>query len=68
MAQDDKGVFWFGTDKGLSSYDGEQWHSYARSDGLLGDSVYAVTTVPGGDVWVGTRGGVTRLGPVNGDN
>ncbi|RMH21404.1 MAG: regulator [Gammaproteobacteria bacterium] len=61
MAQDDDGVFWFGTDHGLSRYDGEHWETYTMKDGLLGNSVYAVAVTSGHQVWAGTRRGVAHL-------
>lgn len=63
IAQDEKGVLWFGTNRGLSRFDGERWQNFDRRHGLIDDNIYAV--VVDGDseeVWVGTRGGVTRLG------
>ncbi|MBL1260735.1 MAG: hypothetical protein COB33_009430 [Thiotrichaceae bacterium] len=64
IAQDDDGVFWFGTNKGLSRYDGKAWQTFAKGgpNGLIDDNVYAVIAHPSGEIWVGTRGGVTRLG------
>ena len=41
---------------------GKQWYSYGHEQGLLSDHVYAIAAVSGNEVWVGTRGGVTRLG------
>lgn len=58
VAQDDKGVMWFGTDKGVSSYDGASWTSYDL--GRSPAHVYALTT-DGGDVYAGVKGGVVRL-------
>lgn len=62
MAQDAKGVFWFGTDAGVSRYDGKTWRTLDQRDGLLERHVYAVAVAPDGDVWVGTRRGVARIG------
>jgi ligand-binding sensor domain-containing protein len=62
MARDADGVFWFGTNRGLTRYDGISWHTYDHSNGLLEDNVYAIATTAGGDIWVGTKRGVTRLG------
>jgi len=64
IAQDADGVFWFGTNRGLSRFDGKAWQTFAkdRVSGLIDDNVYAVITLPAGEVWVGTRGGVTRIG------
>lgn len=61
IAQDDKGVFWFGTDKGLSRYDGKSWKSLGKSDGLFDSHVYTVAVAPNGDIWAGTKRGVVRV-------
>ncbi len=64
IAQDGDGVFWFGTNKGLSRFDGKAWQTFAkdRGNGLIDDNVYTVIAHPAGEVWAGTRGGVTRIG------
>ena len=62
IAQDDKGVLWFGTNHGLTRYDGENWITYDRSSGLLEDNVYAIAIAPDESVWVGTKRGVSRIG------
>ncbi len=61
MDQSEDGTMWFGTDQGLSRFDGEEWFNYGRQQGLLSSHVYAVSVVSSNEVWVGTRGGVTRL-------
>lgn len=61
IVEDEDGVLWFGTDQGLSRYDGENWTSFSTTDGLLGNAVYALAAT-GGEIWTGTRRGVTRLG------
>jgi ligand-binding sensor domain-containing protein len=58
MASD--GALWFGTDKGLSRYDGTRWMTYTQKDGLVDDSVRAVLAGPGGVLWVGTDKGLSR--------
>lgn len=63
IAQDEEGVLWFGTDRGLSRYDGKQWQNYDRRHGLIDDNIYAVAVdADSKEIWIGTRGGVTRLG------
>lgn len=64
IAQDRDGVFWFGTNKGLSRYDGKAWQTFGKggANGLIDENVYAVVALPAGEVWVGTRGGVARIG------
>ncbi|NMG75720.1 ligand-binding sensor domain-containing protein [Aromatoleum diolicum] len=62
IARDDKGAFWFGTDKGVSRFDGKTWRSFTTQDGLLDSHVYTLTAAPNGDIWVGTRRGVAIIG------
>ena len=59
LAQDDKGVMWFGTNKGMSSFDGKRWTSYDL--GRSPAHVYALATTRSGDVFAGVKGGVVRL-------
>jgi hypothetical protein len=61
IAQDKQGVYWFGTNKGLSRYDGTQWQSWNVHSGLPSNDVYAIA-IDNSDIWIGTRGGVTRIG------
>jgi len=53
---------WFGTQRGISRYDGRQWQTLGPEQGLKNGSVYSIVAVPGGEVWAGTRGGVVRIG------
>jgi ligand-binding sensor domain-containing protein len=62
MTRDKQGTWWFGTNKGLSRFDGKHWQTFSREDGLFGNSVYAVAAAPNGDIWVGTKQGVVRIG------
>lgn len=66
IAQDAKGVFWFGTNHGLSRYDGKTWRTYDNKTGLLDNNVYTVAVAPNGNIWAGTKRGVARLGLVKG--
>jgi len=59
IAQSPDGAVWFGTNKGVTRFDGENWKTYSR--GLASQHVYAIATQRNGDVWVGTKGAVTRL-------
>jgi ligand-binding sensor domain-containing protein len=62
IARGNDGIFWFGTNRGLSRFDGDGWLTYDRTSGLMDNHVYAVVVAPSGDIWAGTRGGVTRIG------
>ncbi len=59
---DQKGNYWFGTNKGLSMYDGEQWLALTKADGLLGTHVYALAVTAKNEIWAGTQRGVTVIG------
>jgi ligand-binding sensor domain-containing protein len=65
ITQDASGAYWFGTNRGISRYDGETFTNFDSTDGLPGNHVYAIAARKDGDVWVGTRDGVARLARVN---
>ena len=62
IAQQNDGVLWFGTDNGLSRYDGKSWTTYNQTTGLLENNVYTIVTLDNGDIWIGTKRGVSRIG------
>ena len=51
--QDERGMLWIGTDNGLSSYDGQEFHSYSTKDGLPGTSITSLLIEDDGKMWVG---------------
>jgi len=61
LAQDKLGVYWFGTNKGLSRYDGDRWQTWNIHNGLPSNDVYSIA-IYDDEIWAGTRGGVIRLG------
>ncbi|MFQ5618247.1 MAG: two-component regulator propeller domain-containing protein [Rhodospirillales bacterium] len=62
IAQEPGGILWFGTNHGVSRFDGKTWTNFRH--GLLGPHVFAIAVQDDGVVWLGTKGGVTRLVPV----
>jgi ligand-binding sensor domain-containing protein len=61
-AVDSQHVRWFGTDKGLMSFDGTVWKSYTTADSLSGSQVNAIAyeeTKYGSEIWVGTNNGIS---------
>jgi signal transduction histidine kinase/DNA-binding response OmpR family regulator/ligand-binding sensor domain-containing protein len=70
MLQDREGFLWFGTQYGLSRYDGYRFQNFsARSDDLnsLSDSkISDLALARNGDLWVGTRDGLNRFDPLSG--
>ena len=60
VAQD--GALWFGTDAGVSRYDGA-WRSLTKESGLPSDRVRAITQTEDGALWFGTDAGLARYDP-----
>jgi ligand-binding sensor domain-containing protein len=65
IAEDPHGILYFGTDNGLSSYDG-RWHILHMTfgdeeKGLLSDHVLAVEFDHRGNLWIGYPNGLQRL-------
>jgi len=55
---DQKGVMWFGTNKGLSAYDGNNWQTFTIAEGLLDSHVYALAVTSDNKIWIGSKNGV----------
>ncbi|MBT6030318.1 MAG: T9SS type A sorting domain-containing protein [Crocinitomicaceae bacterium] len=52
---------WFGTQNGVSFYDGSTWtsHSQATDSGLVDNNVKAIYVASNGNVWIGTDFGIS---------
>jgi ligand-binding sensor domain-containing protein len=70
---DDTGKVWMATDNGLNvltpDYDRSTgvlrrsaWRTYTTFDGLLSAEINTIEGDDGGNIWVGTEGGLTRIG------
>lgn len=60
--QDREGFIWFGTDRGVSRYDGREFVNFTTSDGLSSNFIYTIFQDSRGAMWFGTyEGGVTRF-------
>jgi ligand-binding sensor domain-containing protein len=57
------GVKWFGTDLGAARHIGqnslENWTAFTTDDGLVNNFVQAITSDKEGNIWFGTKGGVS---------
>ncbi len=58
--QDERGVMWFATEGGVSSYDGVSFRSITVEDGLPSAYTELVTRALDGSLWIGTRAGLVR--------
>lgn len=59
IAQSADGTLWFGTNRGVTRFDGKNWQTYRH--GLMGENIYAIVLDPSGQVWLGTKGAVSNL-------
>ena len=59
------GRIWYGSDRGVDSYNGVRWHHYDQQDGLIWDDCDAASFLadPDGSVWIGTSGGLSHFRP-----
>jgi ligand-binding sensor domain-containing protein/signal transduction histidine kinase len=61
IAQDNKSNLWFGTNAGVSKYDGAGFENFTTSQGLADNNVSCVLQDASGDIWFGTHTkGVSR--------
>ncbi|MBM3235423.1 response regulator [Candidatus Poribacteria bacterium] len=52
--QDKDGTLWFGTDRGVSRFDGVDWTTYTTEDGLARNIVWDINQDSDGMIWVRT--------------
>lgn len=61
LSQDSARYLWAATLGGVSRYDGRQFVSYTRTEGLPSNTAFAIYTDSRGHVWVGTDAGLARF-------
>ncbi len=57
VAIDPAGHKWFGTERGISEFDGRTWTTYTTTQGLAADKVVGIAVDPAGRKWFATWGG-----------
>jgi ligand-binding sensor domain-containing protein/serine phosphatase RsbU (regulator of sigma subunit) len=57
VLQDDHGLIWFGTDKGLIRYDGEKYKVFENINGLVKSPITAIFKDKKGILWIGHANG-----------
>lgn len=61
IAIDRQGNKWFGTDYGVSKFDGTNWITIKKENGLVDNDVNCITTDKQGNIWFGTYFGVSKF-------
>lgn len=61
LSQDSARYLWAATLGGVSRYDGRQFVSYTRTEGLPSNTTFTIYTDRSGQVWVGTDQGLARF-------
>lgn len=59
--KDSEGRLWFGTNLGVSCWDGMEFKNYSTANGLPGHTVFAVAEHPRGSIYFGTSNGASVL-------
>lgn len=55
--QDDKGYIWFGTETGVSRYDGRSFENFYLSDGLADNEIFRIDQDSKGRIWFSAYNG-----------
>ncbi len=65
LTTDNQGNVWFGTQDGISKFDGSNFTNYTTADGLIDNAITAIASDENGVIWVGTDFGVSRFDGTN---
>jgi len=60
IAIDHQGNKWFGTELGLTKFDGQNWTTFTTTNGLVKNIVNCITVDALGYLWIGTNGGISK--------
>jgi ligand-binding sensor domain-containing protein/two-component sensor histidine kinase len=63
ISKDSRGFLWFGTNEGLSQFDGYEFRTYGRANGLPRDSISSFVQTREGSYWAATFDGIAEFEP-----
>ena len=61
MVEDTAGNLWFGTSEGLIKYNGKEFTTFSKKEGLQSEEIWGLTIDKSGLIWVGSTGGVNQF-------
>ncbi|MDP4174353.1 MAG: two-component regulator propeller domain-containing protein [Bacteroidota bacterium] len=61
VVQDKMGFIWFGTNYGISKFDGTSFKNYSTDQGLISNHIYTLYLDSKGNIWIGTSAGVSKF-------
>lgn len=60
ICEDQDHTMWFGTPKGLTSFNGNGWETFTTDDGLVGNYINDIKIDNEGTLWIATNAGVSK--------
>ncbi|MCK4748651.1 MAG: SpoIIE family protein phosphatase, partial [Bacteroidales bacterium] len=61
VMEDHNGNMWFGTNNGISVFNGNAFINFTTREGLSADAVTTITEDENGEIWIGTINGLSRM-------
>jgi ligand-binding sensor domain-containing protein len=61
IVEDTTGNLWFGTSEGLIKYNGKEFRTFSKKEGLKNEEIWGLTIDKSGLIWVGSTGGVSQF-------
>ncbi len=68
IVQDHRGIIWLGTEYGFVAMrcdetDHAEFRTFTENDGLCNNGITGILEDPSGDLWISTKGGLSRFSP-----
>ncbi len=61
IVEDKAGNLWFGTSEGLIKYNGQEFTTFSKKEGLQNEEIWGLTIDKNELIWVGATGGVSHF-------
>lgn len=61
ITKDNEGNMWFGTQGGVSKFDGQHFANYTTTEGLIDNNVLSIAVDANNTIWIGTENGLSYI-------